>query len=188
MILRDRSIRAAMSRLEDPLVVDPPFPPERLQPASLELTLHPEVLMHEAAWVSMHSDGGSSLNEARWRSQTLTDPYQGLLLGPGGFWLASTVETVQIPTDLVAVVNGKSSLARLGLSIHQTGGFIDPGFRGQVTLELVNSGKDHIRLKPGQPICQLVFMQMDGPADRPYGSTGLGSHYMGQRGPTPSRA
>lgn len=187
MILSDGGIQAAMARLDNPLIIDPPFHRDRLQPASLELTLHPEVLMHEAAWVSLHRDGGSTLNEARWSPQRLDDASGYRSLQPGGFWLASTIETVQIPTDLVAVVNGKSSLARLGLSIHQTGGFIDPGFKGQVTLELVNSGKDHIWLQAGQPICQLVFMQMDSQAERPYGSAGLGSHYQGQRGPTPSR-
>lgn len=174
MILSDRDIRAATARMFDPLVIDPGFPPERLQPASLELTLHPHLINE---W---GEDWGNDIY--------LTDEVDNWDMHPGAFVLASTAETVKIPNGLVAVVNGKSSLARLGLTIHQTGGFIDPGFRGMVTLEMVNASHKPIKLRLGMPICQLVFMQMSSPADRPYGSAGLGSHYMDQVGPTPSRS
>jgi dCTP deaminase len=107
---------------------------------------------------------------------------------PDQFLLASTVQEVWMPDDLVAQVNGKSSLGRLGMTVHITAGFIDPGFRGTVTLELKNLSHSVITLRPGMPICQLVFFQMTSPADRPYGSEGLGSHYQGQIGVTASRA
>jgi dCTP deaminase len=190
MILRDASILAAMARAENSLTIDPPFKRKRLQPASLELTLAPDVLMETA--VFRRDKYGHRYKTVEWKPATLCleqcPPDHHIYLQPGDFWLASTVETVRMPTDLAAMVNGKSSLGRKGLVIHQTAGFIDPGFKGQVTLELSNVSHKPIRLTTWMPICQLVFMQMDGPADRPYGSDGLGSHYMGQRGPTPSRS
>lgn len=192
MILRDASIRAAMARVENPLIIDPPSHPDRLQPASLELTLAPDVLAETIVY--KRDKYGNRYKMVSWEPMTLCVDHalcagvHHIYLHPGDFWLASTVETVQIPTDLVAQVNGKSSLARKGLVIHQTAGFIDPGFKGQITLELSNVSHKPIRLTTWMPVCQLVFMQMDGPADRPYGSAGLGSHYMGQKGPTPSRA
>lgn len=170
MILSDRDIRAAMQRLENPLIIDPGFAPERLQPASLELTM-----------------AGTTYSPLRDREY---GPYPLGSLGvlePGDFVLGHTAETVHIPTDLVAQVNGKSSWARKGLIVHTTAGFIDPGFRGQITLEFKNLGEQVIKIPVGAPICQLVFFQMTSPAERPYGSVGLGSHYQGQRGPTPSR-
>lgn len=191
MILSDRDIQAAMQRLENPLIIDPGFAPQRLQPASLELTLAPDVLFEN---ISFKRDKyGSRHRYITWEPLTLCVDHalcagiHAVYLQPGDFWLASTVETVRIPTDMVAQVNGKSSLARKGLVIHQTAGFIDPGFKGQVTLELSNASHRPIKLTTWMPICQLVFMQMTSPAQRPYGSAGLGSHYQGQRGPTPSR-
>lgn len=181
MILSDRDIQAAMARLENPLIVDPPFHKDRLQPASLELTLADEIL------VSVQGSQDLVLTSFTELYETWNHGPWGYL-NPGDFWLATTVETVQIPTDLVAQVNGKSSHARRGLVVHQTAGFIDPGFKGQITLELSNASMNGIKLTRGMAICQLVFMQMTSPAQRPYGSAGLGSHYQGQQGPTPSRA
>lgn len=180
MILSDRDIQGAMARLENPLIIDPPFHKDRLQPASLELTLADEILVSVKGSQELVLTSFTELHET-W------DHGPWGYLNPGDFWLATTIETVQIPTDLVAQVNGKSSHARRGLVVHQTAGFIDPGFKGQVTLELSNASMNGIRLTRGMAICQLVFMQMTSPAERPYGSTGLGSHYQGQRGPTPSR-
>lgn len=108
------------------------------------------------------------------------------ILHPGEFRLASTLETVTVPNDLVGLVAGKSSLARAGVTVEQAG-WIDPGFHGQITLELFNAGAEAVRLTPGQPICQIAFIRLDRPAERPYGSVGLRSRYQGQRGPTPAR-
>ena len=109
------------------------------------------------------------------------------MLHPGEFVLGSTLERVAVPTDLVARVEGKSSLGRLGLVIHSTAGFIDAGFDGHVTLELANLANLPITLYPGMKIGQISFIKMTSPAEKPYGSGAKGSKYQGQRGPTPSR-
>jgi dCTP deaminase len=109
------------------------------------------------------------------------------VLHPGEFVLGSTLERVRLPDDLVARLEGKSSLGRLGLLIHSTAGFIDPGWDGHVTLELSNVANLPITIYPGMKIGQISFMQMTEPAARPYGSSQIGSKYKGQKGPTPSR-
>jgi dCTP deaminase len=115
------------------------------------------------------------------------DSEEAFILHPGEFVLGSTLERVRLPDDLVARLEGKSSLGRLGLLIHSTAGFIDPGWDGHVTLELSNVANLPITIYPGMKIGQLSFVQLSEPAERPYGSGGLGSKYQGQRGPTPSR-
>ena len=109
------------------------------------------------------------------------------LLHPGEFVLGSTAERIGIPDDLVGRLEGKSSLARLGLLIHSTAGFVDAGFDGYLTLELSNVATLPITLYPGMKIGQISFLQMTSPADVPYGEASIGSKYQGQRGPTPSR-
>jgi dCTP deaminase len=109
------------------------------------------------------------------------------ILHPGEFVLGSTLERVRLPDDLVARLEGKSSLGRLGLLIHSTAGFIDPGFDGHVTLELSNVANLPITIYHAMKIGQLSFMQLSEPASTPYGADALGSKYQGQRGPTPSR-
>jgi dCTP deaminase len=101
--------------------------------------------------------------------------------------LGSTYERVKVPDDLVARIEGKSSLGRLGLLIHSTAGFIDAGFDGHITLELSNVANLPITLYPGMKIGQISFLRMTTPADVPYGQGSLKSKYQGQRGPTPSR-
>jgi dCTP deaminase len=115
------------------------------------------------------------------------DDEQPFILHPGEFVLGSTLERVRLPDDLVARLEGKSSLGRLGLLIHSTAGFIDPGFDGHVTLELSNVANLPITIYFGMKIGQLSFVQLSEPAEKPYGSGGLGSKYQGQKGPTPSR-
>ncbi len=110
-----------------------------------------------------------------------------MILHPGEFLLGSTIERVALPNDLVARLEGKSSLGRLGLLIHSTAGFVDAGWDGHLTLELSNVANLPITLYPGMKIGQISFFEMTTPADRPYGAAGLGSKYRGQRGPTPSR-
>ena len=102
--------------------------------------------------------------------------------------LASTLERVRLPDDLVARLEGKSSLGRLGLLIHSTAGFIDPGWDGHVTLELANVATLPIKLYPGMKIGQFCFFRLSSPSEHPYGSEKYGSRYQGQRGPTPSRS
>ena len=112
---------------------------------------------------------------------------EAFILHPGEFVLGSTLERVVIPDDLVARLEGKSSLGRLGLLIHSTAGFVDAGWNGQLTLELSNVASLPITLYPGMKIGQISFMQMTTPAEHPYGSRELGSKYQHQVGPRPSR-
>jgi dCTP deaminase len=109
------------------------------------------------------------------------------ILHPGEFVLGSTREYVRLPEDLVARLEGKSSLGRLGLLIHSTAGYVDPGFEGHLTLELSNVANLPITIYPGMKIGQISFFRLSSPAEHPYGSSGVGSKYQGQRGPTPSR-
>ena len=109
------------------------------------------------------------------------------VIHPGEFCLGRTLEWVELPHDIVARIEGKSSLGRLGLIVHATAGFCDPGWKGTLTLELNNLTRVPIVLAPGLKIAQLSFMTLDRPALRPYGSSGLGSHYQGQRAATASR-
>ena len=113
---------------------------------------------------------------------------ESFILHPGEFVLGSTLEEVSLPDDVAARVEGKSSLGRLGLLTHATAGFVDPGFTGHVTLELSNVATLPIVLHPGMKIGQLCFFQLSSPSEHPYGSSGRGNHYQGQRGPTASRS
>lgn len=104
---------------------------------------------------------------------------------PGAFVLASTFEVVELSHELAATIEGKSSVARRGLQV-EAAGLVDPGFRGQPTLEVVNFTDDFVRLTEGEQICQLVLYRPEGQVLRPYGAPGLRSHYQDQRGPTPA--
>ncbi|MDX6721889.1 MAG: dCTP deaminase [Solirubrobacteraceae bacterium] len=112
---------------------------------------------------------------------------ESFVIHPGEFVLGRTQEQVELPDDLVARIEGKSSLGRLGLIVHATAGFVDPGFSGTLTLEITNLTRVPIILWPGKPIAQLSFMTLDRPAERPYGHPDLGSHYHGQVEATESR-
>ena len=109
------------------------------------------------------------------------------IIHPNEFTLATTLETVKVPNDLVARVEGRSSMGRLGITMHVTAGFIDPGFEGKITLEISNIGKMPVALYPGQRACQIVFETMISPAEKPYGHPDRDSKYMGQTRPVSSR-
>lgn len=113
------------------------------------------------------------------------DPEEGWVLSPGNLYLLSTEETVAVPNDLLARVDGRSSWARVGLRVHATAGFIDPGFRGRITLELDVAGYNRISLLPGDSICQISFETLGRPAVHPYGTKG--SRYQNQDSVTASR-
>jgi dCTP deaminase len=109
------------------------------------------------------------------------------ILHPGEFVLGATLERVRIPDDLVARLEGKSSLGRLGLLIHSTAGYVDPGWDGYLTLELSNVANLPITIYAGMKIGQISFFRLSTPAEVPYGTAATGSKYQGQRGPTASR-
>jgi len=181
MILSDRSIREAMDAGR--IIVDP-FDDACLQPSSIDVkvsNLFRVFRNHSTAIIDVKKD----LTEL---TELVEIPDgEAFILHPGEFVLGSTLERIGIAADLVARVEGKSSLGRLGLLIHSTAGFIDAGFDGHITLELSNVANLPITLYPSMKIGQVSFMTMTTPADRPYGSGARGSKYQGQRGPTPSR-
>jgi dCTP deaminase len=161
-----------------------PWDPMMVQPASIDLRLGDSFRVfhnHRATAIDLR-DPPSNLTE-----EVVMPDGDAFVIHPGEFCLGRTLEWVHIPNDIVARIEGKSSLGRLGLIVHATAGFCDPGFEGTLTLELNNLTRVPIRLYPGLPIAQLSFMTLDRPAARPYGSPGLGSHYQGQRAATESR-
>jgi len=181
VILSDRDLRTELAAGR---IIIEPFDEACVQPSSIDIKVHNLFRVfrnHTAGIIDVKKDM-TDLTE-------LVDiPLDGVfILHPGEFVLGSTLERVAVPNDLVARVEGKSSLGRLGLLIHSTAGFIDAGFDGHVTLELANVANLPITLYPGMKIGQISFMKMTSPAEKPYGSGAKGSKYQGQRGPTPSR-
>lgn len=175
-MLSDGDLQEALD--EGCLKIDPPGV---MQPASIDLTLADEFV------VFGHVGRIWPKNPVNTK-QVIVAMGGDFALAPGLFVLASTVQTVGICEGYAARVEGKSSLGRLGLMVHSTAGFIDPGFRGQITLELSNVNNSPIMLTPGMAIAQLCVFELKTPARKPYGSEGLGSKYQGQQGPTPSRS
>lgn len=176
--IRDR-IAAGDLRLD-------PYNPSLIQPASVDVRLGSDFITFDAPPSSTHVVDPYEDNSGLTQAFTVPDG-ASLVLHPGEFLLGTTVETVTVPHDLVCRVEGKSSVARWGVIVHTTAGFVDPGFEGQVTLEFANLGRHAFRLWPGMKIAQFSFAQMDAPALIPYGDPRLGSKYHGQRGTTASR-
>jgi dCTP deaminase len=166
------------------LVLDP-WDEAMLQPSSIDVRLDRFFRVFQNSRYT-HIDPARQQDELT--SPVETEGDEPFVLHPGEFVLGSTFESVSLPDDLAGRLEGKSSLARLGLLTHSTAGFIDPGFSGHITLELSNVANLPITLWPGMKIGQLCLFRLSNPAERPYGSAGVGSRYQGQRGPTPSRA
>jgi dCTP deaminase len=166
------------------LVLDP-WDAAMLQPSSIDVRLDRYFRVFQNSRYT-HIDPREQQDELT--SLIEAGPDEPFVLHPGEFVLGSTFESVGLPDDLAGRLEGKSSLGRLGLLTHSTAGFIDPGFIGHITLELSNVANLPITLWPGMKIGQLCLFRLSSPAERPYGSDGVGSRYQGQRGPTPSRA
>lgn len=181
MVLSDGTIR---QEIESGRIKIDPFQADLIQPSSVDLRVDSKYRV---------------FNNSRYPYIDVKEPMEGLtelvtpgedeafILHPGEFVLGQTLEKVTLPNDLVARLEGKSSLGRLGLLIHSTAGFVDAGFSGNLTLELSNVANLPITLYHGMPIGQLSFMRMDKPVDSPYGSDRNGSKYQGQAEPTASR-
>src|SRR5947208_9306982 len=180
MVLSDRTIRRLLD--EGRIEIDP-YDESLLQPSSVDVRVDRYFrVFHNARYPYI---------DVRERQEDLTElvevDSEPFILHPGEFVLGSTLERIRLPDDLVARLEGKSSLGRLGLLIHSTAGFIDPGWDGHVTLELSNVANLPITIYRGMKIGQLSFVQLTEAAESPYGSGALGSKYQGQQGPTPSR-
>jgi dCTP deaminase len=176
MMLSDGDLQEALD--EGCLKIDPPGV---MQPASIDLHLADTLLIFgytPRIWPK---------NPAN-THELMIPQGESWPLAPGMFVLASTVQTIDICQGYAARVEGKSSLGRLGLMVHSTAGFIDPGFRGQITLELSNVNSSTIMLTPGMAIAQLCVFELKTPARKPYGHPDNKNRYQGQRGPTASRS
>lgn len=196
-MLSDRVIRQYLAHEDskDRLVVSPAPADLQIQPASLELRLggtFKSFVKPLAAPSCATAVDVTHPYPAEWLKECVVPTVEGadafFRLDPGVFTLATTIERVELPSCLAARVEGKSSLARLGLVIHATAGFVDPGFRGTVTLEMINHNPRPLFLKVGMRVCQLSFFKVDGAVERPYGHPDLKSKYQDQAGTTPSRA
>jgi dCTP deaminase len=181
VILSDRSIAEALA--SGRLVIDP-IGEDALQPASIDIRLDRQFRVfrqHRRAYIDVREpvDDLTDIEEV-----ADDEPF---VLHPGEFVLGSTLERVKLGNDIVARVEGKSSLGRLGLLVHATAGYVDPGWDGHLTMELSNVSNLPVRLYYGMKIGQLSFADLTTPADRPYGAPGLHSKYQGQTGPTASR-
>lgn len=179
-VLSDRDIRTA---LETGHVRIQPYDALDLQPSSVDLHLDRSFRVfrnNRYAYIDVR-DPQPDLTELLHVADE-----EAFILHPGEFVLGQTVEWVELPVDLVARLEGKSSLGRLGLLIHSTAGYVDPGWKGNLTLELSNVANLPIALYYGMRIGQISFLRMSSPVERPYGSVGLGSKYQGQSEPTAS--
>ena len=181
-VLSDGDIRRA---LESGGLVVEPLAEHAIQPASLDIRLDRDFRVfrnHREAFIDVRAPV-DDLTEV----EHIEDDDAPFVLHPGEFVLGSTLERVALPDNLVARVEGKSSLGRLGLLVHATAGYVDPGWDGHLTMELSNVSNLPIKLYYGMKIGQLSFLELKTPAERPYGSPGLGSKYQGQTGPTARR-
>jgi dCTP deaminase len=155
-----------------------------VQPASVDVRLGDSFRVfhnHRASVIDLHDPPAGLTEEVR------VAPDEPFVIHPGEFCLGRTLEALELPDDIVSRIEGKSSLGRLGLIVHATAGWVDPGWKGTLTLELNNLTRVPIRLYSGLPIAQLSFLALDAPALRPYGHEQLGSHYQGQVEATESR-
>jgi len=182
MVLSDTDIT---SRIRSGELNIEPYESDNIEPASVDLRLG-----EEAKLVRSKASGTTKTSvinvsnddvEETLQFEQLESPFN---INPETFVLTTTMERVEIPDDMVAHVLGRSSLGRLGISVHQTAGYIDPGFNGQITLELSNHGPAPVQLEPGQRICQIVLEELSSKAKEPYGHED--SQYQNQSGPTPS--
>jgi dCTP deaminase len=176
MVLSDRDI---CDRIQNGGLVIEPFERACVEPASVDLHLGTEFrrALDEQEQLSL-SNSGSECDGINWEYNE-----HSIVVAPDDFVLATTRETVSIPDDIVARVTGRSSLGRLGISIHQTAGYIDPGFEGQITLEIGNCGPAPIELSSGDRVCQISFTMLSSSAEQPYD---FDKSYQGQDGAVPS--
>jgi dCTP deaminase len=181
MVLSDRTIRAELAKGR---IVIEPLGEGCIQPASVDLHLDRKILVFRNSrrpYIDVRQDTSDLMDIEE------TSDDQPFILHPGEFVLASTLENIEVPDDLVARLEGKSSLGRIGLLIHSTAGYVDPGWKGHLTLELSNVARLPVTLYYRMAIGQISFLRLTEPAENVYGSAKLKSKYQGQTQPTASR-
>jgi dCTP deaminase len=180
-VLSDRTIKEEISAGR--IIIDP-LDESAIQPASIDLRLDSAFRIFRVT-TRPYVDVREPVDDL---TELVTIEHEEpFVLQPGAFCLATTLESISLPDDIVARVDGRSSLGRLGLLVHATAGYVDPGWTGKLTLELSNQSQMPIALYFGMRIAQISFLRLSSAVDRPYGTPGLGSKYQGQTGPTPSR-
>jgi dCTP deaminase len=182
MVLSDRTIREEIGRGR---IIIEPLSSDCIQPASIDLHLDKKLLVFKSQRYPAYIDVRRSTDHLNELVEVEED--NAFFLNPGEFVLASTLESITLPDDIVGRLEGKSSLGRIGLLIHSTAGYVDPGWQGHLTLELSNVAKLPITLYYKMKIGQISFLKLTSPVDRMYGEAELGSKYQGQTEPTASK-
>ncbi len=185
MILSDKDIADRLD--EGDLVIDPLAVDEdewQIQPASVDLRLSNEFLVFNTPKTPIIRPGETNLDECV--EEVYVEDDEEFILHPGDFVLGQTTEMVEIPRDILGMVQGRSSIGRLAVIVHATAGIVDPGYEGRITLELSNLGEAPVALKPGMRLLQIMFAQLLTPCEVPYGEE-RGSKYQGQIKPQVSK-
>ncbi|WP_304124734.1 dCTP deaminase [Methanosphaera cuniculi] len=183
-ILSDIDIKKALD--EKKIIIDPLKDEKQIQPSSVDLRIGNKFKGFKII-TKPFIDPFDEVDLESYMEEVTIDKKQPFIIHPGEFTLATTYETVKLPSDIVARVEGRSSIGRLGITMHVTAGYIDPGFEGKITLEISNIGKMPVALYPGQRVCQIVFETMTSPSVEPYGHHTRDSKYMNQKGPQVSK-
>lgn len=196
MVLSDRDIKARLKKGD--LKIEPADLSVQLGASSIDLRLGTRFRTFKTSNQSVIDPtnfndkkiaeweiDGSKIEEFEFSTLLIAD--KPFVLHPNEFVLASLLERVEIPTDLVGRLEGRSSLGRLGLQVHSTAGVVDAGYKGNLTLELANIGRLPIKLTPGMRICQLVLEVLSSPAEVPYGAK-KGAKYFNESGASQSKA
>ena len=183
-ILSDKTIKEYLDKGK--IVIDPLKDEKQIQPSSVDMRLGDEFKVFKVIR-QPYIDPKDPDEVAEYMESTTVKEGEAFIIHPNEFALATTYEYVKVPDDLVARVEGRSSMGRLGVTMHVTAGYIDPGFEGRITLEISNIGAMPVALYPGQRVCQIVFETMTTPSERPYGHPERNSKYMGQVKPESSR-
>ena len=183
-ILSDKTIKEYLK--EGKIVIDPLKDEQQIQPSSVDMRLGDEFKVFKVIR-KPYIDPKDEEDIAEYMESSTVPEGEAFIIHPNEFALATTQEYVKVPDDLVARAEGRSSMGRLGVTMHVTAGYVDPGFEGRITLEISNIGAMPVALYPGQRVCQLVFETMTTPAELPYGHPKRNSKYMKQLKPESSR-
>ena len=181
MILSDKDIKEHLQT--GYIKIDPLFP-NSIQPASVDVHLGADFLVFKKT-NNVCIDPKEPVDEMM--EEVTIDENRQFILHPGEFALGMTYETVSVPNDMVLQLNGKSSLGRIGIVVHATAGYVDPGNTLKITLEFFNMATLPVKLYYKMPIAQVAFVKLSSVADNPYGKDGLNSKYFGSTKPIASQ-